>query len=69
MTDAMMNPRPLVEKSPDAIRRGVFKSVLDLEVAIYRYLAEHPRPFVWTARPVDILDKVKRGKQALESEN
>ncbi|MCW6512410.1 IS630 family transposase [Lichenifustis flavocetrariae] len=54
------------------IRRGVFRSLLDLEVAIYRYLAnhnEHPKPFVWTAKPVDILDKVKRGKQALESEH
>jgi transposase len=54
------------------IRRGVFRSVLDLEVAIYRYLAEHnehPKPFVWTAKPVDILDKVKRGKQVLESEH
>jgi transposase len=54
------------------IRRGVFRSVLDLEIAIYRYLAEHnehPKPFVWTAKPVDILDKVKRGMQALESEH
>lgn len=54
------------------IRRGAFRSVLDLEVAIYRYLTdhnEHPKPFVWTAKPVDILDKVKRGKQALESEH
>ena len=48
------------------------RSVLDLEVAIYRYLAdhnEHPKPVLWTAKPVDILDKLKRGKQALESEH
>jgi transposase len=54
------------------IRRGVFKSITDLEVAIHSYLAEHndhPKPFVWTARPSDILDKVRRGKQALESEH
>ena len=54
------------------IRRGVFRSVLDLEVAIYRYLVDHnenPKPFVWTAKPVDILNKVKRGKQALESKH
>ena len=54
------------------IRRGVFRSVLDLEVAIYRYLVDHnenPKPFVWTAKPVDILHKVKRGKQALESKH
>ena len=54
------------------IRRGVFKSVLDLEVAIHSYLAEHndhPKPFVWTAKASDILAKVRRGKQALESEH
>ena len=54
------------------IRRGVFKSITDLEVAIHSYLAEHndhPKPFVWTARPSDILDKVRRGKHALESEH
>jgi transposase len=54
------------------IRRGVFKSVTDLEVAIHSYLAEHndhPKPFVWTAKAVDILDKVNRGKQALESQH
>lgn len=52
------------------IRRGVFKSVTDLEIAIHAYLAEHndhPKPFVWTATAADILEKVRRGKQALES--
>ena len=64
--------RFFAEISRKRIRRGVFRSVLDLEVAIYRYLAdhnEHPKPFVWTAKPVAILDKIKRGKQALESEH
>ena len=54
------------------IRRGVFKSVIDLEVAILSYVAEHnerPKPFVWTAKAIDILDKVQRGKQVLESEH
>jgi hypothetical protein len=54
------------------IRRGVFKSVTDLKVAIHSYLAEHndhPKPFVWTAKASDILAKVGRGKQALESEH
>jgi transposase len=54
------------------IRRGVFKSVTDLEVAIYSYLAEHndrPKPFVWTAKAANILEKVRRGKQALESQH
>ena len=54
----------------DAIRRGVFKSVADLEVAINHYLEHHnadPKPFVWTATALDILEKVARGRQALES--
>jgi hypothetical protein len=36
------------------------------------YLAEHndhPKPFVWTAKATDIIEKVRRGKQALESEH
>ena len=46
------------------LRRGVFHSLVDLQAAINRYLAEHnqaPKPFVWTAEPDAILAKVKRG--------
>ena len=42
----------------DAIRRGVFRSVADLEAAIEAYLEHHnadPKPFVWTAKAADIL--------------
>ncbi len=56
----------------DAIRRGVFHSVADLEDAINRYLDNHnadPKPFVWTATTNKILDKVARAKQALESQH
>ena len=45
------------------IRRGVFKSVVDLQAAINRYLDEHnanPKPFVWTKPPKDILANVRR---------
>jgi transposase len=45
------------------IRRGVFKSIVDLQGAINRYLNEHnndPKPFVWTKPAKDILAKVKR---------
>jgi transposase len=45
------------------IRRGVFRSTLQLEQAIMDYLANHnanPRPFVWTATADQILDRVKR---------
>src|SRR3954468_22206415 len=64
--------RFFAEITTKRIRRGIFKSVTDLEVAIHSYLAEHndhPKPFVWTAKAVDILDKVNRGKQVLESEH
>jgi transposase len=52
------------------IRRGVFKSIADLQAAINRYLAEtndNPKPFTWTADPDAIIEKVRRGKQVLES--
>jgi transposase len=45
------------------IRRGVFKSVVDLQAAINRYLDEHnanPKPFVWTKPAKDILANVRR---------
>jgi transposase len=45
------------------IRRGVFKSVADLEDAIRRYIREHNRsskPFVWTKPAHTILAKLKR---------
>jgi transposase len=54
----------------DAIRRGVFHSVADLEAAIEAYLEQHnadPKPFIWTAPADKILAKVARGRQALES--
>src|ERR1700720_2097068 len=52
------------------LQRGVFKGIVDLQAAINRYLAEtnqNPKPFTWTADPDDIISKVRRGKQALES--
>jgi transposase len=54
----------------DAIRRGVFRSVADLEAAIEAYLEHHnadPKPFIWTAPAADILEKVARGRRTLES--
>jgi transposase len=52
------------------LQRGVFKGIVDLQAAINRYLVEtneNPKPFTWTADPDAIIDKVRRGKQALES--
>jgi len=59
--------RDLTDK---AIRRGVFRSVPDLITAIEAYLEANnndPKPFVWTATADEILDKVRRGRVALES--
>jgi transposase len=52
------------------LRRSAFHSLVDLQATINRYLAEHnqsPKPFVWTAEPEPILEKVRRGHQALET--
>ena len=51
------------------IRRGVFRSVNQLIEAIRAYIDEHnnsPRPFVWTAKAQDILEKVRRARAALD---
>jgi transposase len=52
------------------LKRGVFKSIVELQTAINRFIVEanvKPRPFVWTKSPDAILSAVKRGSQALES--
>jgi transposase len=45
------------------IRRGVFRSIADLQAAINAYLTEHnasPKPFVWTQSADAILAKLDR---------
>ncbi|MCW2319171.1 transposase [Rhodoblastus acidophilus] len=52
------------------LKRGVFRSVVDLQAAINRFLEEHnveARPFTWTADPDKIIAAVRRGHQALDS--
>jgi len=52
------------------LKRGVFRSIVDLQAAINRYLDEandDPRPFTWTADPDKIIAAVRRGHQALDS--
>jgi len=54
------------------IRRGVFKSVAELEDAIKRYIADHNRrakPFVWTKTADQILEKLSRLKLNLLNES
>ena len=52
------------------LKRGVFRSTVELQAAIKRFLAEtnaDPRPFRWTKRPDKIIAAVKRGHQVLDS--
>jgi transposase len=50
------------------LRRGVFHSLVSLQAAINRFVAEanaDPRPFRWTKDPDAIIAAVRRGHQAL----
>jgi transposase len=50
------------------LKRGVFSGIVDLQAAINRFLAEAnecPKPLVWTADPDGIIEKVRRGREAL----
>jgi transposase len=52
------------------LKRGIFRSLVDLQAAINRFLEEtndNPKPFVWTADPDSIIAAVRRGHQALDS--
>jgi transposase len=52
------------------LKRGVFRSVVDLQAAINRFITESnrdPRPFTWTADPDKIIAAVRRGHQVLDS--
>jgi transposase len=52
------------------LKRGVFRSLADLQAAINRFVIEtnnDPKPFVWTADPKKIIAAVRRGHQVLDS--
>ena len=52
------------------LKRGVFRSIVDLQAAINRFVEETnqmPKPFVWTADPDKIIAAVRRGHQVLDS--
>jgi transposase len=58
------------ELTDKALRRGSFNSVPDLISSIEEYLNAHnddPKPFVWTATAESILEKVRRGRVALQT--
>jgi hypothetical protein len=50
------------------IRRGVFRSVAELEERIEEYIDVYnrdPKPFVWTKSTDEIIEKVGRARKAL----
>jgi transposase len=52
------------------LKRGVFRSIVELQAAINRFLNEtndNPKPFTWTADPDKIIATVRRGHQVLDS--
>ncbi len=56
--------------STQRLQRGVFRSVSELTAAIKEYVAVHnknPKPFIWTAKAADILQKVIRANRRLSS--
>lgn len=64
--------RLFAEITRQRIRRGVFKSVADLEAAIEAWIAERntkPKPFKWTAKADTILEKNARARQVLAGTN
>ena len=63
--------RLFAEITRQQIRRGVFKSVAELEAAIETWLTERnakPKPFNWTAKANIILEKNARARRALEED-
>lgn len=56
------------DMTENRLRRGIFRSVEELEAAIHEYLDrhnQHPKPFIWKATHADILGKVARAKATL----
>jgi len=52
------------------IRRGSFASVTDLIAAIEDYIAHQnadPKPYTWTKTAEEIIEKVRRGRVALQA--
>src|SRR6201993_3361457 len=53
------------------LRRGVFRDVEELITAIADYIDLHnekPKPFIWTAKAADLLEKVKRARASIHNQ-
>lgn len=56
------------ELSEKQLKRGVFRSVEELEQSVMSFINTHneaPAPYIWTRSASDILEKVKRGREKL----
>jgi transposase len=56
------------ELSEKQLKRGVFRSVEELEQSVMTFIDTHnaaPAPYIWTKSASDILEKVKRGQEKL----
>ena len=53
------------------LKRGAFRSVVDLQAAINHFVAKHnadeAKPFRWTKDPSKIIAALKRGNQVLDA--
>ena len=52
------------------LRRGIFRDVEELIMAIGDYIDKHndnPKPFVWTAKASNALEEVKRARAVLDN--
>ena len=61
--------RWFAELTAKAVRRGVFRSVAELEQAIAGFMEtwnQNPKPFVWTATVEKILEKIAKSGRTLE---
>ena len=64
--------RFFAEITTKRIRRGIFRSVIELKEAIHDYVDRHnadPKPFVWTKSAEVILEKERRALDRLEAIN
>src|ERR1700751_276440 len=62
-----MVERVFRDLTQNRLRRGTFRDVEELIMAVEGYIDNHnenPIPFIWTAKAADILEKVKRARRA-----
>lgn len=65
-----MVERLFAELTDKRLRRGVFRSIVDLQATINRYLRERnraPKPFIWTKGADTIIRKYERARGNLSS--